>query len=190
MIGKVNSLLQEFYFVSPSILMKLLNIYVTSFYGSSLWDLYSPEVTRIFSSWNVTVRNVFNLPWTTHRYLIEGVSGCVHPKTMLCSRLVKFLEGISSCSKSSVRYLASLVIDDRRTLTGRTLSSIARDCNVIRDSLTSDVARTLVYCAPTPEEQWRVPLLKELVETRCKNMDIPGFGDQQLSLMIKNVCIT
>ena len=107
---------------------------------------------------------------------------------MLCSRLVKFLEGISSCSKSSVRYLASLVIDDRRTLTGRTFSSIARDCNV--NSLTSNVARPLVYCAPTHKEQWRVPLLKELIETRCKNMDIPGFGDQQLSLMIKNVSIT
>ena len=40
-IGIVNSLLQEFHSVEPPVMMK---------------------VTRIFSSWNVTVRNVFNLP--------------------------------------------------------------------------------------------------------------------------------
>ena len=86
-IGKVNSLLQEFSFVDSSVMVRILEIYVTNFYGSSLWDLYSPEVTRIFSSWNVTIRNVFNLPWTTHRYFVEAVSSTRHPKTMLCSRL-------------------------------------------------------------------------------------------------------
>ena len=116
LIGKVNSLLQELHFAAPTVKMRLLNTYVTSFYRSSLWDLYSPEVTRIYSTWNVTVRNVFNLPRTTHRYLIEGVSESVHPKTMLCSRFVNFMEGVSKCTKGSVRYLANLVKNDRRTL--------------------------------------------------------------------------
>ena len=58
-IGKVNSLLQEFHFVDSTVFIKLLNIYASSFYGSSLWNLYSPEVERIYKSWNVTVRNVF-----------------------------------------------------------------------------------------------------------------------------------
>jgi hypothetical protein len=35
-IGKINSLLQEFHFASSEILMKLLNVYTTSFYGSPL----------------------------------------------------------------------------------------------------------------------------------------------------------
>ena len=81
-IGKVNSFLQEFHFVAPSTFMELLNIYGTSFYGSSLWDLYSQEVERIYKSWNVTVRNVFDLPWSAHRYFIGSVSGCSHPKTV------------------------------------------------------------------------------------------------------------
>ena len=60
-IGMVNSLLQEFASVDPSVMVKLLDIYVTSFYGSNLWNLYSSEVTKIYSSWNVTIRNVFNV---------------------------------------------------------------------------------------------------------------------------------
>ena len=157
LIGKVNSLFQEFTYVTPTVMMKILNIYATSFYGSSLWDLYSDEVTRIFSSWNVTVRNVYNIPWTTHRYLIEGVSNSVHPKTMMCSRLVKFLEGLKSCSKGSVRYLVNIVYNDKRTLTGRTVTKIARDCDVERSTLCSSFAKSLVYCAPPLEEEWRLP---------------------------------
>ena len=38
-IGKVHSLLQEFYYVDPSVSVRILNIFTTSFYGSRLWDL-------------------------------------------------------------------------------------------------------------------------------------------------------
>ena len=65
-IGKTNSLLQELNCASPSIRMKLLSIYTTSFYGSCLWDLHSSEVNRLYSSWNIIVRNVYSLPWTSH----------------------------------------------------------------------------------------------------------------------------
>ena len=39
-IGKINSLNQEFGFVSSEIKMKLLNIYTTSFYVSSLYTIF------------------------------------------------------------------------------------------------------------------------------------------------------
>ena len=74
-IGKVNSLLKEDHFVDHATFVKLLTVYATSFYGSNLWDLYSVDVDRI--------RNVFNLTWSTHRYWIETVSDCPHPKTFL-----------------------------------------------------------------------------------------------------------
>ena len=190
LIGKVNSLLQELHFVAPTIKMKLLNIYVTSFYGSSLWDLYSPEVTRIFSTWNVTVRNVFDLPRTTHRYLIEGLSDSVHPKTMLCSRFVQFMEVVSKSSKSNVRYLANLVWNDRRTLVGRTLTRIAQDCHTDRAALSSTVARKLVYRKPLKENEWRIPLLRELLDGRSGKCTIAGFNDDEIAALIDDACTT
>ena len=84
-IGKLNSLAQEFYFASPSVKMKVFNIYCTSFYGSGLWDLYSSDCQRLYTAWNVAVRQAFQVPNTTHRYLIESISGCSHPKVMLAS---------------------------------------------------------------------------------------------------------
>ena len=190
MIGKVNSLLQELHFTAPDVKMKLLNIYVTSFYGSSLWNIYSAEVNRIFTSWNVTVRNVFGLPWTTHRYFIEGISECTHPKALICGRFVRFLESVSQCNNTSVRFLSNLVWNDRRTLAGRTLTKIAADCKVDRASLSSKDARKLVYKEPTTENSWRLQLLKELMNTRNDSMDIPGFDDKEIDEMINDICTT
>ena len=39
-IGKVTSILQEFHYVDPEILTKIMNIFTTSFYGSNLWDIF------------------------------------------------------------------------------------------------------------------------------------------------------
>ena len=37
-IGKFHGLLQEFGYIDSSVMMKIVHIYVTSFYGSQLWD--------------------------------------------------------------------------------------------------------------------------------------------------------
>ena len=69
-IGKVNSLLQEFHFVDPSVLVRILNIFTTSFYGSGLWDLQSSECDRLYKAWNVAIRHALGLPVRAHRYLV------------------------------------------------------------------------------------------------------------------------
>ena len=190
-IGKINSLLQEFYFVKPEVFMKLLNVYCSSFYGSNLWNLYSKEVDRIFKSWNVTVRNVFNLPFTTHRYLIEPISACLHPKVFLSSRYVKFLNSLTTSHKVSVRFLANLVKDDNRTLTGKTLSRICAEMNLTRDSLTpASIKRNMVYFPVPPGQEWRTDLLLELLNTRNGTLQINNFGNEELTMVINQLCTT
>ena len=49
MIGKINSLLQEFHFMDPHILLKLIKIYATCLPGSCLWNLLSHDSERIYS---------------------------------------------------------------------------------------------------------------------------------------------
>ena len=63
--------------------LKTLNISAASFYGSSLWDLYSKGCERIYAAWNVAIRICFNVDRSTHRYLIEELSDSIHPKVML-----------------------------------------------------------------------------------------------------------
>ena len=170
--------------MDSSVFVKLLQIYASSFYGSNLWNLYSPEVDRIYKSWNVTVRNVFGLPWTTHRYWIEPVSGCQHPKTFLSSRYVKFVSSLSA-----VRYLASLCQGDNRTLLGRTTSRIALESNVGLENLQpNDVKLNLKYF-PVPEEQeWRVSILSELLDVRSSNSVIENLTLVDVNQFIDIIC--
>ena len=175
--------------MDSTVFIKLLNIYASSFYGSSLWNLYSPEVERIYKTWNVTVRNVFGLPWTTHRYWIEPVSGCQHPKTFLSSRYVKFVSSLSSSNKSSVRYLASLCQGDNRTLLGRTTSRIALECEVEVGSLNPNEVKLNMKYFPVPEEQhWRVPVLSELLEVRSSNSGIENLTPADVTQFIDIIC--
>ena len=129
-IGKVNSLFQEFHFVNQEVMTKLVNLYATSFYGSGTWDIFANDCEKLYKSWNVTIRQVFKLDRCTHRYLIEHISGCLHPKVMLASRYVTFVKSLSSCNKFSVRYLCGLNKNDNRTVLGRTLGRIRLECDV------------------------------------------------------------
>ena len=189
-IGKVNSLLKELHFVDPDVMIRLLNIYTTSFYGSSLWDLYSTSVDRIYKSWNVTIRSVFDLPWRTHRYWIEILSECSHPKILLLSRYVKFVQTMISCMKPVVRLLSSLCQNDRRTLLGRTMAQISLECNTDVSMLTPRLVRTSQVYHPIPDDQqWRIPLLMELLEVRSSNLVIQNLDSVEITQLIADMCI-
>ena len=70
----------------------LAPIYARSFYGANLWDLYSKQCEKIYSSWIVTIRICCNVDRRTHRYIIEELSESLHPKVMLCSRYMGFMK--------------------------------------------------------------------------------------------------
>jgi len=65
---------QEFYFAHPITKFKINSIYNTDFTGSSLWDFNCESFERLGKTWNVSVRVMFDLPRTAHRYLIEPIS--------------------------------------------------------------------------------------------------------------------
>ena len=169
-IGKINSLLQEFHFVDPVILTKLMNIYATSFYGSGTWNIYSAECEKLYSSWNVAIRMIFNLDRCTHRYLIEPLSQCLHPKVMIASRYVTFYRSLVNCNKLGFRFLARLNDSDHRTVLSRTLRRILDDCRLTGSGLgqlnAQLVKKNLLYFMVPDGEQWRIPLIQELLQLR------------------------
>ena len=187
--GKVNSLLQEFYYVSPNMFMTLLNIYAVSFHGSGLWDLYSSACDRLFKSWNVTVRATWKVPNTTHRYLIEEISGSLHLKVMLCSRYAGFARSLLASPKYAVRVMASCCLDDHRTVLGQTMSNIAAECGLPRSGSSlltpAKVKKNLKYFDIPNQESWRTGLLGELLDSE---QEVPGFDNEEVDDIISFLC--
>ena len=99
-IGKYYALRQEFGSLDPEIFFKIMNIYGTSFYGSNLWIFTSDSCEKLFTSWNVMIRNIWNLPNTTDKYFIEEISGSKHLKSMLLQRYLSFIKSIRNSKKT------------------------------------------------------------------------------------------
>ena len=111
-IGKVNSLLQEFHYANPSVLLRLIQSYACNVYGSNVWDLFSAECQRLYTSYNVTIRNVLKLPRTNHRYLIESLTDIPHLYVQLLSRYVTFAQSLQKSTFKICVFLSNICIGD------------------------------------------------------------------------------
>ena len=191
-IGKVHSLMQEFHYASKDVMMKLVDTYTTSFYGSPLWDPLSADCDRIYRSWNVAIRNIYGVDRTTHRYLIEPLSKSLHPKIMLLSRLVGFYKAQLKSPKMTIQFLIKIAEKDHRTILGRTLDFIRVKCGLKAneiDKLTPlMVKRKMSYMKIPEQEQWRVPMIDELLSLRDGSGIIPGFYLSEVEAMLFNLC--
>ena len=57
-----DSLISKFGNLRPKVLPNLFNTYCCSFYGSSIWGLYSNGFNPCVTAWNIGVRNILGLP--------------------------------------------------------------------------------------------------------------------------------
>ena len=111
-IGKVHSLREEFGFLCPDMMLSIISIYATSFYGSNLWLFSSSATERLFTSWNNMIRMVWSLPNTTHRYFLEDISETPHLKASLYQRYLVFVKSITDSKKVFLSSLAKRVYHD------------------------------------------------------------------------------
>ena len=98
-------------------------LYNSHFCSSSIWRFESEEARHLFSSWNKNIKMIYDLPWATHRWILEEITGS-NLKVMLFSRFVKFVNAIYKSNKPALRFLLALSNSDVRTLTGANMRSI------------------------------------------------------------------
>ena len=104
----------------------------------------------------------------------------------MCSRFVKFTTSLVNSKKNTVRYLGKLKKVDKRTLMGKTLVKIGKDCKLDVDALTSPVVKKEMSYFPVPSEQaWRRDILLELLDARLLD-----FEKEDLTMMINHLCTT
>ena len=120
-INRVNELSQEFYFAHPAVKVKINNIFNSYFYGSSLWDLFGSEATRLEKTWNISQRMMLKLPRNSHRYFVEPLSQTPHIMRSLYGRFLKFVGAIAQSRKKVLRNILKYVKYDCRTTTGGNL---------------------------------------------------------------------
>ena len=75
----------------------------------------------MFNSWNTVVRTVYQVPNTTHRYLIESLTKSAHLKSILFKRYLTFIHSITYSERNSLSSLAKKMIQDHGSVTCQNL---------------------------------------------------------------------
>ena len=162
--GKIHGLKQEFGSLEPTVFIKLVRIFLLHLYGCTLWDLFSEETNKLWSTWHRLLKTSFKLSPRTHKYLTNNLVEGPHIKKLVIQRFVKFSKTITSSSSVEMKLLHSYQCRDWRSTYGRNY------CNILRAAGVQDIASVdinLIPINPIPVgEEWRVALLKDLLDTR------------------------
>ena len=100
---------QELYFAASETKMTVNDIWNSSWYGSVIWDLFCPSAVKLESSLNRSIKIMLNLPYATHRGLLETLSGRKHLKRTLIKRFIQFISKIKMSSKPILNTLLSAI---------------------------------------------------------------------------------
>ena len=187
-IQKNCELLQDFWFCHPQTKLKLNEIYNSSYTGCQLWDLFSMEAEKIENSYNISVRKMLGIPETTHRYLIQPLTGRKHLKQILGFRFLNFCEKLKTCKKEAVRTIFSKLMLDVRTTTGSNLKEIALLLNKRVEDLSPSDANAIEYHPIRIEDRYRVDLTWELLNVKHGNLEVDGFSEDELEMILHHIC--
>ena len=160
-IGSFFELKQELKNQNPLVFMNLIMVYLSHFYGSNLWNLF--DIDNIYIAWNKVIRIVFNLPYQTHRYLLEPFSGFKHLFSLLTNRFLKFYETLYYSDKAIIQNLRFFQENDCRSTFTINIRNICRRNNV--DNIFDCEKNGVKYFPIDENEIWRVNFLKDLLDS-------------------------
>ena len=166
-VAKNVQLNQEFHFATEVTKLKINDVYNSSWFGSTLYNIYSDETVKLESSYNRSVKIMMDLPFGTHRGLIEPLSERQHLRKTLARRFLVMIDSIRKSRKPILRCLLSEIEDDARSISGRNLRMIMLQTNQsdIGQLSVSD-ADKLPYFDLAEDEDWRTGMLQHILEER------------------------
>ena len=143
----------------------------------------------MFGTYNQSVKIMYKLPRSAHRFFIEPITGATHLKKTLIRRFLSFVESIKSSKKIALKNLFKVVKQDCRSVTGRNLNMIKNLVGKegIENLAPSDSDMT-EYCVIPETETWRLSVVNEITEANYGNISVEGFSRQELKIILKNVC--
>ena len=115
-----------------------------------------------------------DLPYATHRYLIEPISGQQHMSITLVRNFLKFISSIKTSKKPVLRQLYCIAKADVITTTGSNLRNILLQTNLLHvDDLHYGVAEQIKYKEMQDRDMWRIPIIQEIIDIKCGEVKPP-----------------
>ena len=132
---------------------------------------------------------MLDLPYATHRNLIEPLTGEKHVKLILIRRFLGFMEKITNSGKAALQMLMLEAKKDARSDTGSNYRNIMLlvDKTCVDDVHLED-SNLISYCKLEAHDSWKISQIKEIVEAKAGQMEIPGFDNDELDDLLDYLC--
>ena len=192
---RADDIRQELYFCYPDQRVQAVQLFTTDAYGVLLWPLDSDYAESFYKSWSVQMRRCWNVDRETKTFLVEGYfcSNHVSLRNQVLSRYPAFVRKLLNSFSSEVRFLANLVLHDKRSNVCRNLEYISNITQIrdVHQMVKWRVREALPRQLCKPEDMWRVSLLSAYLEIRYrKTFSQYGMTQSQCDLFIRSLCIS
>ena len=121
------------------------------------------------------VRDIYNLPYATHRFILEQVSCVKHIKIRLLNSFRKFRASLQNSKNRLVTNLLALQTTDMRSTFGRNCCKVDQEIS------------NYVYNIPENSE-WRINLIKDILDVKSKDATLNILTTVELSWMLSDLC--
>jgi hypothetical protein len=182
-IGQSVEVRQTYSFASPAEVLRALDLYCSSYYGSMLWDLGTVAALQFFNTWAVNVKLAWNLPRGTHTYFLPFLAPeSIPARVEVMARMVGFFRNLRKSPSHEVVTASLLAGRDLTTTLGMNLRLVEEESNLDPWVCSPSRVRTALLAAatkPVPEaDRWRPPYLAKLLEHR-QQLHYCGLDTQQ-----------
>ena len=143
----------------------------------------------LYNSWNKSVRLMSKVPLQTHRYFLEHLSGTRHLKITLIKRFLSFIAQLENSPKILPNILLQTIRRDCRSTTGSNLRNILMMTSKDDILELAPFETTLMLYEPVaPENRWRIPLIKELIDIKWNESTIENLSYSEIEDIIVDIC--
>ena len=114
-----------------------------------------------------------------------------HIKQALIQRSIGFVKRLSSSRKGVLRSAFGIFRKDCRTITGSNIRNIMLESKAYQFEQLSkaNIGKLKFHPAP-PEEQWRITVIKDLLDIRDGMCDNIGWSKHDIDSTLEHLCTT
>ena len=161
-------------------------MYLTCMYGSNLWNLFSDAASKLYLAWNMLIKNTFELPHATHRYILYNISNITHLKVALAKRFMKFYTSLKNCQKPEILHLFCIQKSDVRSTFGYNCRKFIEE---FQGNSIDEINCKNISMFKIPEgEEWRLPFLFDLLHLRKGSLENIDINKNEINTMIDFIC--
>ena len=110
-------------------------------------------------------------------------------KLVLIKRYIGFIEKIRNSQKTALKMLMMEAMKDVRSVTGSNMRNIMLLLGKSSiESVKLEDLESLTYFRLGNEDRWKIPMIKEIVDIKSGEMEVPGFELEELNDLLHHLC--